>query len=271
MIRILMLGALALAACGSSRSTHASYPGAPAAFDKAASEPKAVEIAEKMYAAAGGPGNWEKTKQIRWKQIATADGKVAYQLEEAWDRWNARHHARLAQGGGQDIVVGYEVYGDKSMGYVQQGRKKQGLDDESRTKAVAKAKSAFNEHTGTLLVQFLVLEPGAKLAYVGPAKDDKNNENYDEIMLTFGDPARSNLEFHVIVDRTTNLPQRVEMLKTGTTEKVGFTLADWTTVNGLKIATSRTNLGYAAETTAIKDITVGGPEDELYIAPLDYQ
>jgi hypothetical protein len=270
MIRILLL-ALALAACGPSRTTHATYPGAPTAFDKAGSEPKAVEIAEKMFAAAGGPGNWEKAKQIRWTQVVTADGNVAYQVEEAWDRWNARHHARLAQGPGQDVVVGYEIYGDKSMGYVQQGRKKQGLDDESRTKSVGKAKSVFNEHTGVLLAQFIALEPGAKLAYIGPAKDDKGNENYDELKVTFADPARTNLEFHVVVDRTTSLPQRVEMVKTGTTEKIGFILADWTTVNGLKMATSRVNMGYAAETTAIKDIKVGGPEDELYIAPLDYQ
>src|SRR5688572_19946699 len=113
MTRILMIGALALVACGPSRSSFARYPGSPTAFDKAGSEAKAVEIAEKMFAAAGGPGNWEKAKQIRWKQIVTADGKVTIEVEEAWDRWNARHHARLKQNPETDLVVGYELYGTK--------------------------------------------------------------------------------------------------------------------------------------------------------------
>jgi len=269
MTRLLLCSAIVLAACGSSRSTYARYPGAPAAFDRAGSDPKALEIAEKVFTASGGPAHWEKAKQIRWKQTITSDGKVTVDGEEAWDRWNARHHGRLKRGE-SDVVVGYELYGKFSMGYAEEGRKKEILDDESRQKAIKVAKDAFNVDTSVLTLQFLLLEPGATLKYIGPAKDDGGNENYDDIQATFADPLRSGLEFHAVVDRTTNLIHRIEILKAGTTQKIGYSLKDWTTVGGLKFAASRTNLGYSGETIAIKEIKVSDPDDDLFIAPLGY-
>src|SRR5688572_3589979 len=83
-----------LAACGG-RSAFQRYPGAPVAFDRAGSEAKAVEIADKVFAAAGGVGNWDKAKQLRWRQVVTSDGKQIIDVEQIWDRWNARHLGRL--------------------------------------------------------------------------------------------------------------------------------------------------------------------------------
>ena len=260
------LAVIVLAAC-SSRSTYARYPGAPATFERQRSDPKAVEIAEQVFAAAGGPGHWDAAKQIRWKQTVTADGKVTLEAEQAWDRWNARHHGRVSIGEGS-IVVGYELYGGFSMGFMEEGRKKENLDDATRAKALAKAKAVFNVDTAVLTLQFLLLEPGATLKYAGPAKDEAGNENYDDVAVTFGDPLRKELEFHAIVDRTSHDLQRIEMLKVGTMQKVGYSLKGWTTVGGLRFATQRTNLGYSAETISIKDLRVSAPEDDLFIAPL---
>jgi hypothetical protein len=278
MTRLIVVSAIVLAACGPSRTSYARYPGAPATFDKAAADPKALPIAEAMFNAAGGPGNWDKAKQIRWKQTVTADGKVTIDGEEAWDRWNARHHGRVhresddGKGGVNttDIVVGYELYGTKSMGYAQtktEITKKEQLDDDTRQKSLAAAKQVFNQDTGVMMLQFLALEPGAKLGYVGPAKNDQGQETMDEITVQFaGDPMRGEVEFHAFVDRTTHLPQRIELVKGS--QKIGYTLADWQTVNGMKFAATRTNLGYSGEKTTIKDIKIGEPEDDLFIAPL---
>src|SRR5688572_26991257 len=106
-----LLCLLAVAACGPGRTSYARYPGAPVAFDRATADPKALEIADKVFAAGGGPGNWEKAKQIRWTQTTTTDGKVVQSGEQAWDRWNGRHYGRL-KGAESDLVVAYELYGD---------------------------------------------------------------------------------------------------------------------------------------------------------------
>jgi hypothetical protein len=273
MTRIVLLLALALVACGPGRTSFQRYPGAPAAFDRASSDAKAVEIADKVYAAAGGPA-WEKAKQVRWRQIVTADGKQTLDVEHIWDRWNGRHLGRLHRTDGTDLVVGYDLYGKFSMGYVQlpgEKEKKQNLDDDGRAKGLAVAKEVFNEHTGTMTIQFLMLEPGAKLAYVGPAKDDAGNENFDELKVSFpDDPLRKDLEFHPVVDRATNMIVRIEIFKVGTTQKVGYTLKDWVTINGLKFASSRGNMGYSGETIAIKEIKVSDPEDSEFIAPITH-
>lgn len=271
MKRLVLCGALALAllSCGSSRSTFARYPGAPAAFDRAGADPKALEIADKVFAAAGGPGNWDQAKQIKWRQTVTSDGKVTIDYQHVWDRWNGRHGGRLYREDGE-LVVGYDLYGSHTMGFVQQGQKQQNLDEASRTRYIKILKDAYNIDTAVMTLPFLMLEPGTKLEYVGPAKDDAGNENYDDIKVTFADPMRADIEFHAIIDRTSNLPHRVEMLKTGTMTKVGYTYSDWTTVGGLKFAQKRGNLGYSGETTEIKDISVGKPEDELFIAPITH-
>jgi hypothetical protein len=270
MTRSLLLCSLAVfVACGPGRTAYQRYPNAPATFNRAGSEAKALEIADKVFAAAGGPTNWEKAKQIMWHQTVTSDGKVVLDGEEAWDRWNARHHGRLHRPE-QDVVVGYELYGKFRMGFLEKvGHKTTTMDDDSRDKAVTAAQALFNVNTAVMCMQFLMFDPGAKLTYVGPVKDDAGTaEAYDDVKVMFEDPLRSNIEFHVIVDRKDSMILRIEMIKVGTTEKIGFTLKDWTTVNGLKFATSRGNLGYSGETTAIKEIKVSDPEDSLFIAPL---
>lgn len=262
---------LAVGACGPSRTTYAHYPGAPAAFDRAGSEAKALEIADKVFATAGGPGNWDKAKQIMWRQTVTSDGKVVLDGDEAWDRWNQRHHGRLKMPDAPEVVIGYELYGKFSMGFLDQGHgKTQVMDDDSRAKGVKTLHERFNVDTAVMCMQFLMFEPGAKLSYGGPVRDDAGNADaYDDVKVTFADPLRADLEFHAIVDKKTNLLVRVEILKVGSAkEKIGYSLKDWTTVDGLKFATSRGNLGYSGETVAIKDIKVSAPDDTLFIAPL---
>lgn len=266
-----LLCSLALTvACGPGRTAFQRYPNAPAAFDRAGSEPKALAIADKVFAAAGGPGNWDKAKQIRWRQTVTSDGKVVLDGEETWDRWNARHQGRLVRAGNPDVVIGYELYGKFSMGFLDKGLgKTTTMDDDSRAKGKKTLQERYNVDTAVLCLQFLMFEPGAKLAYGGSVKDDAGNADaYDDVKVTFADPLRENLEFHAIVDRKDSMLVRIEIIKAGTIEKIGFTLKDWTTVGGLKFASARTNLGYAGETAAIKDIRVGEPEDSLFIAPI---
>jgi hypothetical protein len=120
-----------------------------------------------------------------------------------------------------------------------------------------------------MTMQFLMLEQ-VRVAYVGEAKDDAGEEKLDELKVTFADPLRKELEFHPVVDRATNMIVRIEIFKAGTTQKVGYTLKDWTEVSGLKFATSRGNLGYSGETIVIKDIKISDPDDTEFIAPITH-
>jgi hypothetical protein len=204
----------------------------------------------------------------------TADGKVVFEGGHAWDRWNARHFAwkRTVDG---DIKVGYALYGTFNIAFLENyaNGNMRNLDVQydvaTRDQAVRLAKESFNVDTAVMTFQFLMFEPGAKLSYVGPVPDDAgNNAAYDELKVVFADPIRAGLEFHPIVDRATSMLVRIELFRVGATQKAGYVLKDWTTVAGLRFATARTNLGYAGETVAIKEIRVSAPDDSLFIAPL---
>src|SRR5271169_6726987 len=149
---------IVMAACAASSSTPARYPGAPPTFDRAAADPKALAIADKAFAAAGGP-NWDRAKQLRWHQTVMQADKVALDGEQAWDRVNARHYGRLVRPTG-DVVIGYDLYGSHAMGYMEHGDQHVKLDADSRAHAIAIAKAAFETDTALLTLPFLMLEPG---------------------------------------------------------------------------------------------------------------
>lgn len=254
---------LLVVACAPARTTFVRYPGSPATFDPSASDPKAVAIAQKVFAAAGGPGHWDHAKQLRWSQTVTSNGQTAADGEEAWDRWNARFWGLLHRTD-SDVAVGYELYGTFAMGYAQQGKHKSPLGASDLAQALGVAKAHYDRDTAVLALQFLMLDPGAKLTYVGPAADVPNA---DDIQVAFADPLRREFEFHAIVDRTSNLIARVELKKPGTNEMIGYSLADWVTVDGLKFASTRTDLG-SSDKVAIHDVQVSAPDDDLFIAPM---
>lgn len=262
-----ILAALSLAACGPGRTSFARYPGAPAAFDRTASAPEALEIADKVFAAAGGPGNWERAKQVRWKQTVTLEGAVSSSGEHAWDRWNARHHGRLDYKDGGGVVVMYELFGDFSAGYVESARGfKTPMPSEERGDAIKIARKAWATDASIMCMPYLLQEPGAKLEYGGLVRDGE--AEYHDLKLTFDakDTTRAGLVFHAFVDKTGDSIYRVEVERPGG-ERVGYVLADWTTVGGLKFPATRKNIG-TGEVVSSKDIKVSEPDDDLYIAPV---
>ena len=101
----------------------------------------------------------------------------------------------------------------------------------------------------------------------GEIKDDTTGTIYTELKLTFDpkDVARAGLIVHVYVDKTTYLVGRVE-IEIGA-DRYAYTLSNYQTVGGLKLATERKNLG-SGEVVKLSDVKVGGVEDELYITPL---
>jgi hypothetical protein len=251
-------------ACGASRTTFARYPGAPAAFDAAASDPKAVELATKVFAAAGGPGNWDKAHMIHWLQATTQEGKPTGQSELSWDRWDARQWTKVKQAD-HYVVTAYDIYGTFSMGHLETEKgMHQALVAAEVEQAVAITKKSWHVDTAIMCLPFLLMEPGAKLTYVGPIKD--GDTEYEQIKLAFApaDTARAaGFDFDIYVDKTTNLIHRVDYIKP-TGEHYAYAFSDWTTVGGLKFATKRTNVG-ANEVITISNIDVGEPDDRLYV------
>jgi len=264
---IAFVSLLALAGCGSSRTTYARYPGAPPAFDKAGSTPQAVEVAEKVLAAAGGAAAWDKARQIRWEQTHVINGQPAAQGEEAWDRWNQRHWGRQETPEGS-VFVAYDVYGTFATTFAEsKNGKKSMIEGPERGEIMKTAKIELQQDVTVMLMPFLMLEPGNKLEYGEPLKD--GDTEYHKLKVTFGDgdKLRAGLVYYAIVDKTTNVIRRVDIEAPSTHEKIGFELSDWTEAGGLKFPATRKNLG-SGELKQSKSFKVGEPDDTLYMMPL---
>jgi hypothetical protein len=256
-----------VSACGSSRTTYARYPNASVAFDRSAQDPKALEVADKAIAAVGGADKWAKAKQLKWDQSIIHDGKEVIGGVQAWDRWNGRHHGRARREGG-DLVVIRELYGDTQGAFIdtpQRMKKLEGGADE----AIRSAAERWEFDTAVLFMPFLMEEPGAKLEYVEEAVDPNNNP-VDIIRVSFDpkDKTRTST-YRIVVARDTGMILRYEIQKAGAgeNERLGYEPTQWSEAGGIKYPGSVKNLGLATEVITYKDMTVGDPDESLYIPP----
>ncbi len=265
---VIVLAFLVAVGCGGpSRTTYARYPGAAVTFDRASATPETLEIADKVLAAHGGAASWEAAKQIRWKQTVMLDGKATMSGEQAWDRWNERHWAKLDRTSGGAFAVIYDVYGAHEIGYIV-GRTggRNVVPSGEAVEGVKIARKAWQRDMTATLAPFLMFEPGAKLEYVGMVKDG-DVEMY-ELKLTFApeDSARSGLEVHLYADKAKFLVSRVT-IRNAAGELSGYTLGNYQAAGGLQIPTERKNLGNG-EITTLSEVKVSAPDDELFIAPV---
>ena len=257
---------LVIAACGAGRTTYARFPGAATTFNRAGSDPKALEIADQVAAATGGRDKWEKAKQIRWA-ITIKDGdKTVFEGEEAWDRWNGRHWGKI-HAGEVDLIVIREIYTDVPGTFMidkgTSGMVKQPDEDANTRKNLAVAAERWNFDTAALCAAFLLEEPGTKLSYVGTQNGD-DGKPLDVVKIEFDpkDAPRKGAVYQVEVNHDTHMIERFEIVKAD--GNVGYKVSGWVDVNGIKFPTMQNNIGYAGEVIAFKDIKVSDPEDSLY-------
>ncbi len=267
-MRILAL-LFVLAACGGpARTSYATYPGQPLAYDRATANKEALDLADKVIAAHGGAAAWEKAKQIKWHQELLHDGKPVMIGDQAWDRWNARHWAKIMREDGNGAMgVMYDIYGTRAVGFTEsKSGAKQPVTSSEAAPGIKQARTAWQRDATITFAAFLLVEPGTKLEYAGTVKD--GDKEYHDLKLTFDskDPARGGIVLHIYPDKEKFLIHRVE-LENAAGEKYAYELDGYQTVGGLQIATERKNLG-SGEVVKLSDIKVGEPDDELFIAPV---
>jgi hypothetical protein len=260
---MLGLGALALISCGPGRTTMARYPTAAPTWDRAASDAKAVEIADKVVANAGGMDKWTAVKQIRWSETVTNDGKVVLDGEAAWDRWNARAYVRVTGDHG-DVVIHHELYGDHDEAYGESGGKREELGEKDRPQAMKVSIERWQYDTAALCMPFLLEDVGSHLAYVGQAAGE-NGQPMEVIKLSFDakDLARAGTVYQVDIDPATSTIGRIEVVKPG--GNIGYKPGNWTEVKGMKFPTTENNIGLPGEVITFKKVDIGDVEDGLFV------
>ena len=248
-MKSLSLVLVTVTACGAARTVAATAPGSPTAFDAARSDPKAIAVADQVLAAVGGEAAWAKVKQLRWAQKFLDKDNVVLEAEQAWDRWEGRHHLD-ARAGGSHFMTMYELWGDRANAYLAD------KDDDLRLVSGDQKKKLLGE---------------AKKRWLDDAYS--LTMKYEVVKVTFAAKAgpRDGDVYRVYVDKETHLIDSTEYLAPGkpqgdTDPAVAYKWGDWVDAGGLKFATTRQNMGYP-EKVVYSDVKVAEKVDEELFVP----
>jgi hypothetical protein len=266
--RPLLLGAavavlavsVAAASCGGAARTSAATQTGAKAFDAAASDPKAIAVADQLMAAVGGEANWVKAKQLQWTQVIAQDGKVVNAFHHAWDRWNGRHQFTRIDPDGKLGVTMHDLFSSTGSAVVN-GQVQMKSDVANMIK---EASTRFGFDAYPLTIPFKLKDPGVHLKFSEERPEEGSAKGspmkYDVIQITFdqGVGPSPGDTYYLQVSKETHLPNILEYVAAGKSDdnRAGWLLDDWKEVGGLKFATRRTTLGYTRPDAPKAPLTV---------------
>lgn len=264
-VAAVLIGLVAACAGTPPRTDFARYPGAPAARDPAASDPEALAIADRVFAAAGG-AHWAEAREIRW-QATTVDPAAApsaapdrdtppprrpFSVEvrsrpgaprdHRWDRWNGRY-AVWAHQTDLDAAVVIDLYrGDAAV--VAHDHRGAPLPGRMIAERSGGARATWNVDTALLCLPFLLAEPGVRLVRLPPALGEDGE--VQRLGVTFGDPMRAGAAFEL--ELAGDVIARVVVRSPARPGPVVYALGERAVAGGLAIPTRWTELASGRQT-----------------------
>ncbi|MBI4169598.1 MAG: hypothetical protein HY510_06645 [Acidobacteria bacterium] len=193
------LAAAALLLC----ATGAAPGGAPAAFDPARSDPRAIAVADLVLQALGGRQAWEQTRFIHFAFVVQKGEKRLAERTHLWDRWSGRLRYENVDRDGRPFVALLNV--DTRQGSVHKDGA--ALPDAAAKPLLDQAYEAWINDTYWLLMPYKMKDPGVRLAYAGEVTE--NGVVYDRVELTFdGVGLTPRDRYWAYVNRATHLMDR---------------------------------------------------------------
>jgi hypothetical protein len=145
----------ALVAIGLACSPGGDETGTPQRFDRKASDPRAIEIAEATLEAMGGREAWDKARVLTWNYL----GRRYY----LWDRSSGDLRVESTYTG-QDVVVAMNLDSDRGQAWI---------DGEPVSRAtmladmLRSARADWTNDSYWLIMPYKLQDPGVRLNYLG--------------------------------------------------------------------------------------------------------
>jgi plasmid maintenance system killer protein len=204
-------------------------PPAPG-FNAAASDAKAIAIADEVMQAMGGRQAWDDTRFITWKFFG--------RRMLIWDK----HKGKVRVESGDDIYL-VDIF--NNTGKVKMGDKVLEHPD-SVAKYVERGISIWINDSYWLVMPFKLKDSGVTLKYVGEGKTAAGAAA-DILQLTFEDVGRTpDNKYHVYVDKTSRLITQWDFYTDYNDEKPRFTTpwANYQPYSGIMLSDSRGERGH---------------------------
>ena len=212
---------------------------APAArAETAASDRKAVEIADQVMKALGGKPRWNKLRYLRWTFQVSVNDTLRPARRHAWDKHTGWHRVDGVNRAGQSYVY-IENLGDSTGKAWVAGTP---IAGDSLKKLMRSAHAYWINDSYWFLMPYKLRDPGVTLKYAGEARgaggavQDKLALSFEHVGLTPGD------RYWVYVDRATHRVERWEHLLQGAEPPpVPWTWEGWEQHGGLWFPTAHKN------------------------------
>ncbi|MFQ5878077.1 MAG: hypothetical protein ACE5JH_10390 [Acidobacteriota bacterium] len=188
-----------------------SLRGAPASFDGAASDPRAVAVADRVLEALGGRRAWEETRFVRFAFVVRRGGTERGRRLHLWDRWEGRLRYEREDAEGRPLVVLLDLKSRRGEAFRSGDR----LGEDEAGPLLKEAYEAWINDTYWLLMPYKMKDPGVRLAYAGETAVE--GTTYDRVGLSFGEGIglTPGDRYWAYVSRRTGLVDRWEYILEG--------------------------------------------------------
>ena len=201
----------------------------------AASDPKAVAIADQVMTALGGKKQWDALRGLRWSFGSMLGDSVRSSRRHAWDKRTGWHRVDGVNRQGQSYTY-IHTLGDTTSGMAWVNGNK--IEGDSLKKLIQRANALWINDTYWMLMPYKLRDPGVTLKYAGDTTMTGNTYDrlalsFDKVGLTPGD------HYWVYVNRAVHRVERWEMVLEGDQPPpVAYTWEGWEQHDGLWFPTA---------------------------------
>ena len=202
-----------------------------------ASDPRALEVADRVMEVLGGAEAWNATRYLRFDLAEESEGRNVARRSHTWDRLSGAYRVEAQTAGGDPFIVLMNLNTRQGSAWVK-GTPVQGDD---LKKLLEEAYVLWTKDTYWLLMPYKMRDPGVILFYDG--LEAKEKQRWDKVRLSFdGVGLTPKDRYWVYVDRRTGLVDRWEFVLNGERKpRTSFAWDGWQACGRIQLANERTN------------------------------
>lgn len=221
-------------------------PSAPVRFDPSKSDEKAIAIADKVIAAAGGADRWAKVAYMKFTFMIRRGDKAGVSRTHWWDKHGQRSRMEGPSRDGKPVVAIVDHVTKQGEATLDG----QLLFAEDARKYTDIAYSSLINDAYWLVMPFKLKDPGVRLRYDGELKAGPTL--YDKVVLTFDDGTglTSKDRYTLFVNRATSIIESWSYVLQGqgaNTSPVAWQWVDYAPAGGLNLSRLKTQAGGEVE------------------------
>lgn len=233
-----------------------------AGAETAASDPRAVAIADRVMAALGGQERWDRLRVLRWTFEASVNDTLRPGRRHSWDKHTGWHRVDGTTAAGQPFCYIENLNDSTGMAWVGGNP----IAGDSLKKLMNRAHGMWINDSYWFLMPYKLRDPGVTLKYDGEVRDS-TGAVYDRLALSFENVGMTPGDrYWVHVNRGNHRVERWEhLLQSAQPPPVPWTWEGWEAHDGLWFPTAHRNANRILYTRAVQTASQPGPKE--YTAP----